>query len=387
MWDDESPQDHKPKEEECLMANIIAGRKAIGKFFYQYGFGEKLSSVPQKRLGEMICGLAMKGNQSRTTDFAELNQGYRTTYGHFLSKGKWDEQAVSQNQQKESFQKAAELALEKRVPLYLSIDDTVIEKKKPSSRATHPMEGTGWHYSHLEGKQVFGYQVFGANISVGNVSLCYCLRRCCSESGSKIDMAVQLLDKLPETEARVILQMDSWYTCKALWDKALEKDITLIGAMKTNRILYPDGHRCNAQDYAAMLPNDQYHLVTVGGHEYWIHRYEGALNGIDKAVVLLSYPKDAFGNKKALRVFICSDLDLSVDEILSHYTHRWKIEVMFKQHKMYLGLKSFMVRSAKAIDRLFVIFPLAHFFFIAFMGDSLPLPAAIRRFRCLLGNS
>mgnify|MGYP007110266901 CR=1 FL=1 len=32
------------------MANIIAGRKATGKFFYQYGFGEKLSSVPQKRL-------------------------------------------------------------------------------------------------------------------------------------------------------------------------------------------------------------------------------------------------------------------------------------------------------------------------------------------------
>lgn len=62
-------------------------------------------------------------------------------------------------------------------------------------------------------------------------------------------------------------------------------------------------------------------------------------NGIDKAVVLLSYPKDAFGCKKALRVFICSDLALSDGEILSHYTHRWKIEVMFKQQKMYMGLK------------------------------------------------
>ncbi len=36
-----------------------------------------------------------------------------------------------------------------------------------------------------------------------------------------------------------------------------------------------------------MHPNGQYHLVTVGGHEYWSHRYEGALNGIGKAVVLL----------------------------------------------------------------------------------------------------
>ena len=118
------------------MTDIIAGRKAIGKFFYQYGFGENLSSIPQKRLTEIICGLAMKGNQSRTTDFAELNQGFRTTYGYFLSKG-------------------------------------------------------------------------------------------------------------------------------------------------------------------------------MGGHEYWIHRYEGALNGIEKAVVLLSYPKDAFGSNKALRVFLCSDFGLS----------------------------------------------------------------------------
>ena len=154
--------------------------------------------------------------------------------------------------------------------------------------------------------------------------------------------------------------------------------------MKTNRILYPDGHRRSAQEYASMLLNGQYHLVTVGGHEYWVHRYEGALNGIDKAVVLLSYPKNAFGKKNALRVFICSDLELSDAEILTHYTHRWKIEVMFKQHKMYMGLKSFMVRAAKAIDRLFVILPLAHFFLVALWGNFCPLSVVIRRFRAVL---
>ncbi|MEY8232867.1 transposase [Oscillospiraceae bacterium 50-16] len=168
MWDDESPQDHKPKE-ECLMADIIAGRKAISKFFYLYGFGEKLSSVAQKRLTEIICGLAMKGNQSRTTDFAELKQGFRTSYGHFLSKGKWDEQKVSQQQQTEALRQADELALAKGAPIYLSIDDTVIEKKKPSSRATRPMEGTGWHYSHLEGKQVFGFRWVNPKFCVNSI--------------------------------------------------------------------------------------------------------------------------------------------------------------------------------------------------------------------------
>lgn len=55
---------------------------------------------------------------------------------------------------------------------------------------------------------------------------------------------------------------------QSLVGQGFGKKLTLIAAMKTNRVLYPDGHRCSAQDYASMLPNDQYHLVTVGGHEY-----------------------------------------------------------------------------------------------------------------------
>jgi hypothetical protein len=51
---------------------------------------------------------------------------------------------------------------------------------------------------------------------------------------------------------------------------------------------------------------------------------------------------------------------------------------------MYMGLKSFMVRSAKAIDRLLIILPLAHFFFAFLSSFLLPLGQAIRRFRALL---
>ena len=62
----------------------------------------------------------------------------------------------------------------------------------------------------------------------------------------------------------------------------------------------------------------------------------------------------------------------------------WVITLMFKQQKMYMGLKSFMVRSAKAIDRLLIILPLAHFFFAFRSSFLLPLGQAIRRFRALL---
>ena len=33
-------------------------------------------------------------------------------------------------------------------PVYLSIDDTVVAKKKASKHAVRPTEGVGWHYSH-----------------------------------------------------------------------------------------------------------------------------------------------------------------------------------------------------------------------------------------------
>ncbi|MFR2115000.1 MAG: hypothetical protein ACLS5E_10290 [[Ruminococcus] lactaris] len=53
-----------------------------------------------------------------------------------------------------------------------------------------------------------------------------------------------------------------------------------------------------------------------------MYRYEGKLNGIENAVVLLSYPEKAFGNPKALRAFLSTDVSLSLDETLSYYVCR-----------------------------------------------------------------
>ena len=84
---------------------------------------------------------------------------------------------------------------------------------------------------------------------------------------------------------------------ETIWNKCKEKKCHLIGAMKTNRILYPNGVRTSASDYASILTQDQFHLVTVKGREYYVHRYQGYLNKIDQAIVLLTYPKEAFGPK------------------------------------------------------------------------------------------
>ena len=45
-------------------------------------------------------------------------------------------------------------------------------------------------------------------------------------------------------------------------------------------------------------------------------------NGIENAVVLISYPKDAFHVPKALRAFISPDASLSARKILDIYVER-----------------------------------------------------------------
>ncbi len=79
-------------------------------------------------------------------------------------------------------------------------------------------------------------------------------------------------------------------------DAFIKKGFYTIGALKTNRILYPCGIKQKVSEFALHLRKTDavVSLVTVGRWSYYVYRYEGSLNGIDNAIVLISYPKDAF---------------------------------------------------------------------------------------------
>lgn len=94
-------------------------------------------------------------------------------------------------------------------------------------------------------------------------------------------------------------------------------------------MLYPFGIKKKLSEFAALLSvtHLDFNFVTVKVQNYYVYRYEGKLNGIENAVVLLSYPEKAFGKPKALRAFLSIDVSLSTNEILSCYVCRWSIEV------------------------------------------------------------
>ena len=83
------------------MESSITVGEELRKYFYESGLNF-LSSVPQRRIQEMILAMAQKGHSGKMTDCGELGMGHRTTYGHFLSKGKWDHEKVETIQRQKS---------------------------------------------------------------------------------------------------------------------------------------------------------------------------------------------------------------------------------------------------------------------------------------------
>ena len=192
-------------------------------------------------------------------------------------------------------------------PVFCIVDDTIASKTKPSSQALHPIEDAYF--------------------------LCDC-----------------------------------GYVSEKMINTFVQKGFHTIGALKTNRLLYPSGMKKKLSELAAELSVTEkgFDLVTVKNRKYYVYRYEGNLNGIENAVVLLSYPEKAFGNPKALRAFISTNVALSTLEILSCYVCRWPIEVFFRQCKTRLALDTYQIRSSKGIQRYWLLMSMAHYITILY---------------------
>ena len=199
------------------------------------------------------------------------------------------------------------------------MDDTISSKTKPSSQALHPIEDAYFHQSHLKGKQDDGHQAVAVMLSCNGIVLNYAFVLY-NKSISKIDIVHNIAKELPVPPVMSYFLCDCWYVSEKIIHAFAQKGFHTIGALKTNRMLYPFGIRKKLSEFAMLLSvsRPDFYLVTVKNQTYYVYRYEGKLNGIENAVVLLSYPYKAFGNPKALQAFLSTDVSLITEEILSY---------------------------------------------------------------------
>lgn len=328
----------------------------------------------------ILISIFISGYHGKTTDFAKNSHCHRTTIAHFLNSGKWYDSLLTDALKRSVIEIIYSEAARTGKPVFCIVDDTIASKTKPSSRALHPIEDAYFHQSHLKGKQDYGHQAVAVMLSCNGIVLNYTFLLY-NKSISKIDIVQNIANELPVPPVMSYFLCDCWYVSEKIINTFAAKGFHTIGALKTNRMLYPFGIKKKLSEFAALLSatHSDFHLVTVKNQKYYVYRYEGKLNGIENAVVLLSYPEKAFGNPKALRAFLSTDVSLSTDEILSYYVCRWPIEVFFRQCKNKLALDSYQIRSAQGIRRYWLLMSLAHYMCVVGTGEFCSFEKGYRR--------
>ena len=243
------------------------------------------------------------------------------------------------------------------------IDDTISERTVPSSKAKRPIEKCGFHKSHLKNKTVYGHQLIMVMLRCGDIVLPYAIVLYDKAVMSKIKIAEEIIHTLPRPVSKGYVLCDSWYSCKKLFNVSKERGYTYVGALRTNRVIYPKGHGSlgiKVHAFAKTLKAKDLSLVKAGGHEYYVYKYQGKLNDLKEAAIVLSWPKNALFYEKALKAFISLDPNIDAQTLLNHYVHRCPIEIFFRESKRRLGLDDYQVRSERSIRRYFILLMLTY---------------------------
>lgn len=253
------------------VANIIHYSNSIYNYFKSLKLGLFLSDVYLNHLMTIIVSIVLRGYRGKTIDFAEVSCLHRTTTAYFLNHGKWNASALQDTLKSSVIQTIYKEAQRSEQPIFCIVDDTIASHTKPSSQALHPIEAAYFHQSHLKGRQDYGHQIVSVMLSCNGITLNYAVILY-DKSKSKIQIVQEIAEELPVAPVVSYFLCDCWYTSAKVMDSFIRKGFYTIGALKTNRIIYPYGIRQKVSAFALHLrkSDSAVSLVTVGGREYYV---------------------------------------------------------------------------------------------------------------------
>ena len=102
------------------------------------------------------------------------------------------------------------------------------------------------------------------------------------KSRSKIQIVCGIAKELSKTPVLSFFLCDCWYSCIKVVDAFRVKGFYTIGALKTNRVIFPAGIKRQISLFAPYIhkADPNVNLVTVGKRQYYVFRYEGGLNDL-----------------------------------------------------------------------------------------------------------
>ncbi len=270
-------------------------------------------------------------------------------------------------------------------PLFLSIDDTMVEKSgkhfelcsKLYDHAAH--NGSSYLDGHCMVSLLLSFPVFQeGKIHYCSVPIGY---RLWDKTRSKISLAAEMVTRamgVVGTERQVLLLCDSWYP-KAEVAALVEtfQNLTLLCSVRSDTVLYGlpparTGKRGRPKKRGARVNLGEIPLDTPKTGDWEIGICPVLTNFWEGRVVyaLATAPKKGDGKR---RLFLCTkdpreisfDWEHSADKIayaygeenrsylpLAWYALRWKIEVSYYEQKTFWSLQDYQVRTKEGIERL-----------------------------------
>ena len=270
-------------------------------------------------------------------------------------------------------------------PLFLSIDDTLIEKfgkkfklsSKLFDHATH--NGSNFLNGHCMVSLLLSFPVMTDDkIQYRSIPLGY---RLWDKSKSKLALAAEMVTQAMHVigaKHQVILLCDSWYP-KAEIIKLIEQydNLHLICNIRSDTVLYdlppaPTGKRGRPKKRGKRLSFEQFALSEPKQGDYKIGTRQVITNlWKDRTVyALVTFPKKGKGSYRlflstidakeiSLNLAWCNKGELCpyAEENIEYlpldlYAFRWNIEVSYYEGKTFWSMEQYRVRSSCAIERL-----------------------------------
>jgi SRSO17 transposase len=338
----------------------------IGKF---PPFGKRIFRHARKLCGRCnfehfwraVCAIASLHGRRSLQRLRDLTGSYctRQALAYFLNRAAWDAPEVLRQTALDTL---AQLGYRPGDTLYVLLDDT---QKRKRGRV---MAAVAKIFLHAEKAFAHGHTILCCALVYRGVTIPYAVRLwarqdfCASTQAEaraedrvafrKLTvLAAELIQDLTlPAGARGIVLFDAYYLCSAVTAACQARHWPFVSVAKKNRNFAPDGRRRDRRKLGRYGGNVLQRCgvwYRVGGKDHRLAQRLGWLSKVGRVRLVFSRrPRE-----KTWLALVTDATCWSMRTVLSHYLHRWPIELLFKMSKQYLGLGDYQVLRYRGVVR------------------------------------
>lgn len=286
-----------------------------------------------------LISLAKKTVKKISEASSEIKHQSRLNY--VLTEAKFEEEILKQRYLKKIKH------LFKNTPVYLIIDDTLIERNGKA------IEEAQKHFNHNDNDYINGHQFFTAILWTPFLQLPLFPQLYSKNTDSKIEMAQSLIDTLEVASIKIhTVLFDSWYSEQELIRKCVRTDARVICAVKTNRkIMLEKENKWRSLSFISKrIRSQKLTKIFIGENTYEAWSSIVKLNNLPSIKLIISEERK---RKKVIGKahLISTNQEDTVEEIIRAYKIRWCIETYHRDIKQNLGFAKVFFRRREGIVR------------------------------------